>query len=119
MTTSIQHPDEQKSASSVIRKTFEPKQKIPPSAVSEIAFHPTFWTEAPTQITRQENIVHFLQNDSAIRLQIPGFKSFLIKSVESKKHRNGSWLLCGILAINRQGEEMGGAYLVEPEQIAK
>lgn len=119
MTAPIQHSDEQKPASSVTRKTFEPKQKIPPSAVSEIAFHPTFWTDAPTQLTRQENIVHFLQNDSAIRLQVPGFTSFLIKSIESKKQRNGSWLLCGILAHNRQGEEMGGAYLVEPEQIAK
>jgi hypothetical protein len=100
-----------------VRKTFEPHQKAEPSPLAEIAFHPSFWNDAPNNPTRRENIANFLCNDSAVRLHVPGFKSFLVKSIETQKERNGSWLLCALKATNRQNEEMGWAYLVNPEEI--
>ncbi len=101
------------------RKTFEPHQKMGPSALAEIAFQEAFWVDVPPTPTSSANIEHFLYNDAAVRLQIAGFRSFLVKSIENSKHRNGSWLLVAIYAINRQDEEMGGAYLVEPSQMSK
>lgn len=99
------------------RKTFEPHQKSVISTLDEMVFHPNFWPEVPAEFSKRNYIGGILRSGGAVKLKVAGFTEFYIKSTDSDNTKNGNFILAGIRAMNRQGTEMGGAYLIDPDAV--
>jgi hypothetical protein len=100
-------------------KTFESKQKKERSNIDYFAAHPQFWNHLPNETTQKSMIHWILQDGGIIKVKIPGYLHFFIKAIDTGTARNGAHILCGILARNRQQEDIAGAYLINPEIITK
>jgi hypothetical protein len=87
--------------------------------MDELVSHPNFWGELPENYTRQGDILGILKSGAVIKIQVPGFSAFYMKPVEGYTNRNGVWQLMALLAGNRQGDGVAGAYLVNPTEILK
>ncbi len=86
----------------VLAKTFEPRQQSDRSNMDLMISHPSFWGDLPENLTNKPHIAGIIRSGGTIKIQVPGFTDFFIKAVEYGTTRNGNWLLCGLLANNRQ-----------------
>ncbi|MDD2745527.1 MAG: hypothetical protein PHU93_03225 [Candidatus Gracilibacteria bacterium] len=101
-----------------ITKTFESKQKSVRGSLDLLVVHPNFWGALPSEYTQQKYIAGILRSGGSIKIQVPGYSEFYIKPIEFGDTRNGSYMLCGVLANTRQGGGVASAHLVDPDEVA-